>query len=267
MKNHHHTIGHYPVRMQDCDPTRRIHLHRLFDFAQDADDQNCALYGIQSVDLHPRGLCWILISHASSFTGALPRGEDMLIVDSWTRGTRGVRFLRENRYYKNTLDDAHYFGSATSEWIICTRGDHRPLRPSDVMDTEKFNNDRDASVGLFDKIPRLLADDSIWQMGEHHTHEVVLSDLDTNTHLHSACYLRLAIDQLGRHRALDPAQDMLIVNAIHLQYIQEVNFGQRLLIASKNTEDDPDAFLVEGRVEGADNPSFLARLEGRIVAR
>jgi acyl-ACP thioesterase len=94
-----------------------------------------------------------------------------------------------------------------------------------------------------------------------------LSDLDTNTHLHSACYLRLAIDQLGRHRALDPAQDMLIVNAIHLQYIQEVNFGQRLLIASKNTEDDPDAFLVEGRVEGADNPSFLARLEGRIVAR
>ena len=266
MNKEHHTIGRYPVRMQDCDPTGRIHLHRLFDFAQDADDQNCHLFDIRSDALKNRGYCWILLSYASSFTKELPKGEDSLIVDSWTRGTKGVRFYRENHYYKNTMDEAHYIGCASSEWIICTRGEHRPLRPSEIVDTEAFNERSDPQIALYDKMPRLKRDDSIWDNERTFAHKVSLSDLDTNTHLHSANYLRLAIDQLGRHLQVDPQKNALVVDAIQIQYMQELRYGETLLIASKKLDGFDRHFLVEGKAEGSDSPSFLARIEGGIVA-
>ena len=112
-----HTIARYRIRFQDCNPRYHVHLHRLMDLAQDSDDHNCGLFDSKSEDLRSRYLLDSPCKHRFVYWRT-PKAEDILIVDSWTRGTRGVRLFRENRYYRNTMDENGYFGSASSDWIF-----------------------------------------------------------------------------------------------------------------------------------------------------
>ncbi|MGI6157806.1 MAG: acyl-ACP thioesterase domain-containing protein [Saccharofermentanales bacterium] len=259
-----HSVERYTVRFQDCNPCGHIHLHRLLDYAQDCDDRNCGLFGLKSDMLLKRGICWILISHATHFTGPFPVAEDTLIVDSWTRGTKGIRLYRDNRYYRNVVDDEHLFGTASSQWILSELDTHRPLRPSDVTDVDDYNRRSDPTVGNMARIPRLkpFADDDDRAMLDM---EVQLGNLDTNTHLHSMHYVRAAVDAAGKHLAIDPWEEELIPVRFHIQFVSEMNYLDRMRVYLR--PDGEDRVLLEGRHIDTGDTAFLSTLEYAVVPR
>ena len=187
------SVKPYPVRFRDCDPEGRIHWHQLMDYAQDCDDSNCALIEARSDQLHERDACWILLAQSIQLTRDRPVFEDSFFVESWSCGVKGIRFYRENRYYRNRLDEAHLFGRGISEWIICSLDDHRPLRPASVLDMDLFSQKSDPSPDPVRKLPRLTPFGGEEAGLKGHEYTVGYSDLDINNHLHNTHYLRLAI--------------------------------------------------------------------------
>lgn len=259
-----HTIARYRIRFQDCNPRYHVHLHRLMDLAQDSDDHSCGLFDSKSEDLRARGICWILLANTVSFVGELPKAEDMLIVDSWTRGTRGIRLFRENRYYRNTMDDAGYFGSASSDWILCTLNDHKPLRPSSVIDLDKIASVSDDAVGNMEKIPRLASALDNPDEREVMRYQVRLSDLDTNTHLHGSHYAKLAIDAVGAYLSIDPLKEEFVVERLHIQFMNEARFNDRLVFYVIPDPEQNQRLFVEGRLTESDDIAFLVTMEYKL---
>lgn len=259
-----HTIARYRIRFQDCNPRYHVHLHRLMDLAQDSDDHSCGLFDSKSEDLRARGICWILLANTVSFIDELPKAEDILIVDSWTRGTRGIRLFRENRYYRNVMDDTGYFGSASSDWIFCTLDDHKPLRPPSVIDLDKIASVSDTAVGNMEKIPRLASVLDNPEEREVMRYQVQLGDLDTNTHLHSSHYVRLAIDAAGTYLSIDPLKEELVVSRLHIQFMNEARLYDRLVFYVISDPEHDYRLFVEGRLAGSDDIAFLVTMEYRL---
>ncbi len=262
-----HTIARYRIRFQDCNPRCHVHLHRLMDLAQDSDDHSCGLFGCKSEDLRARGICWILIANTITFTGELPKPEDILVVDSWPRGSRGIRMFRENRYYRNSIDEKNYFGSASSEWIFCTLDEHKPLRPASVVNLEKFDAMVDPQVGNMEKIPRLSSLLDGLDAHEAMRYKVQLGDLDTNTHLHGSHYARLAVDAAGAYLSIDPWKEELIVRKFHIQFMNEASLFDDLVFFVIPDGDNDQKLTIEGRLLRSNETTSLVTLEYELAPR
>ncbi len=262
-----HTIARYRIRFQDCNPRCHVHLHRLADLAQDSDDHSCGLFGCKSEDLRARGICWILLANTFSFTGEWPEPEDTLIVDSWPRGTHGIRLFRENIYYRNTMDKTSRFGAASSEWVFCTLGGHRPLRPSSVCDLDQLQTVADSRVGNMESIPRLSSVLDNPAGHEVMRYQVQLGDLDTNTHLHSSHYVRLAIDAVGAYLSVDPWKEELIIRKFHIQFMNEASLFDELVFYVIPDSENDRMLTVEGRHAHSNDITALVTLEYELAPR
>ncbi len=262
-----HTIARYRIIYQDCNPQCHVHLHRLMALAQDSDDHSCDRFAGKSDDVRARGFCWILLSNTFTFTGELPKAEDTLIVDTWPRGTRGIRLFRENRYYKNSMDEANYFGAASSEWILCTLDDHRPMRPKSVIDLNLMATVNDPAVGNMENIPRLKSALDNAEEREVMRYQVQLGDLDTNTHFHSSYYVRLAIDAAARYVSIDPLKEELVVRTLHIQFMNEARLFDRLVLFVVPDPENSHRLSIEGRLEDSNEIAFLVTLEYKLEGR
>ena len=254
------SVKPYPVRFRDCDPEGRIHWHQLMDYAQDCDDSNCALIEARSDQLHERDACWILLAQSIQLTRDRPVFEDSFFVESWSCGVKGIRFYRENRYYRNRLDEAHLFGRGISEWIICSLDDHRPLRPASVLDMDLFSQKSDPSPDPVRKLPRLTPFGGEEAGLKGHEYTVGYSDLDINNHLHNTHYLRLAIDQTARLCQVDSGRVSLAIDHFHIQFIRESAHEETLEILAREDPQKAGSIQVQGRSTKESEPSFLASL-------
>ncbi|HZK29341.1 MAG TPA: acyl-CoA thioesterase [Clostridia bacterium] len=261
MADDFHTIRHYTVRFCDCDASGHIHLHRLMDYAQDCDDANCAFFEATTKMLRARDICWILIANKVKFLGAMPGADDTLIVESWSAGSRGVRLYRANRYYRDTVDEAHLFGTGFSEWILCSRSTHRPLRPFFVLDADAFNSRSDLMIDHVVDIPRLASFARSESIRSQVSYQVGYGDLDANNHLHNTHFARLALDAAARYLSIDPCLPRLRVQNFHIQFVKEANYLDALTVFATKDSDDPNRILIEGKITGQDESSFLAALD------
>lgn len=259
-----HTIARYRILFQDCNPHCHVHLHRLMDLAQDSDDHSCGRFDSKAEDLRARGFCWILLSNTFSFTGELPTAEETFVVDTWPRGTHGIRLFRENRFYRNSIDESNYFGAASSEWILCTLDEHRPLRPKSVVDLEKMAKVNDSAVGNMDNIPRLKSVLDNPEEREVMRYQVQLGDLDTNTHLHSSHYVRLAIDAAASYLSIDPLIEELVVHKLHVQFMNEARLFERLIFYVIPDVEHNNRLFIEGRIVDSGEIASLVTVEYKL---
>jgi acyl-ACP thioesterase len=270
MNKDNHTIAEYMVSVQETDPFNRIHLYRLMDYAQDCDGIDSARLNMNSVNLRKQNVVWILLSLAYRFDGRFPAADEKLIVDTWTRGTRGIRFFRDNRYYRNVMDEEHCFGAASSEWILASLDDHMPIRPSHVCDTDEYNKMSDQTVGYLDKVPNLkpLPEDA--EVRKMLRYTVHFGDLDLNNHFHNTHYARLAIDAAVRYLTMDPSSTELAIRAFHITFIKEVLYGEELVVCVSPDPSNESVLRIEGRVEKPGmlgEPSFRADLTYSLISR
>jgi acyl-CoA thioesterase FadM len=267
MTTSHHSIETYQVTFQDVDPSGRIHLHRLMDYAQDCDDRNCKLMGIDSQTLLAREACWLLIGNSLRFNGQLPMAGEQLIVDSWSIRLDGIRFYRGNRYYRNQRSDDSLFGTGVSEWILADVHQHRPLRPPKVLDIESFIAMSDPSADDSKELTRLKPVLNPQLAPVRFEYLVGLGDIDMNTHLHNTHYIRLALDAAARLLDLDPRRQDFSLQAFQIHYKAEIDYGDTLEIMADLDFDDPAWVNIEGRFGSGATTSFLARLRGSLIDR
>lgn len=254
-----HSIESYRVRFQDCDPSGRIHLHRLMDYAQDCDDKNCRMLGVDSRSLRSKNAVWIIIGYDFHFTAPLPASGDLLIIETWSGGLDGLRFYRENRYYRGSHAGKNLIGKSVSEWILARADDHRPIRPATILDPDEFNDMSDPGVAGMEKFERLNPAIDPLTAPCHFQYRAGFSDLDLNTHLHNTHYVRLAVDAAVRLLKLDPLRQHLQIKTFQIQYKAEVNHDDLLLVAA-DFDSEPSGIRIQGRLEGGQEVSFLAKL-------
>ena len=260
MINDNASIRPYRVRFQDCDSRGQIHLYRLMDYEQDCDDRNCALFEATAENLYDRDACWILLAQEIRLTGDLPVGDDQILIESWSMGHEGIRFYRKNRYYRNRADEAHCFGQAISQWILCSMGSHRPLRPATVLDMDLFYQKSDPQGQSSMKIAPLSPLENFDGPGQRLTYQVAYGDLDFNQHLHNTHYLRLALDAAVQAIGLDPSRDSLRIREVHIQFMAETNYLEKLAIVARQDPEQAGLIRLEGRSGAGDQPSFLAAM-------
>lgn len=263
MYKDYRTVKPYEVRFQDADARGRIHLHRLLDYAQDCDEINCGLLGADTMTLYRAGACWILLGQSVRFEGDLPVGGDKILVESWSLGARGVRFYRENRYYRNRLDEDHCFGRSTSEWIVCSLDDHRPLRPSTALDMDDFSKKSEPGSGSLEKMPPLRPLAGADLLDPVLSCQVAYGDLDFNRHLHNTHYCRLAIDAAASFLNYDPGRDLLVPKALDIRFISETAYREVLDILVQKDPACPTGLLIQGRARKDGRETFLASLDIR----
>ncbi|HPX93387.1 MAG TPA: thioesterase [Bacillota bacterium] len=259
-----HSVESYPVKFQDCDPSGRIHLHRLMDYAQDCDDRNCRLLGVDGKSLLKHKACWIMVGYAIRLIAGLPGSDEILVVDSWSRGLDGIRFYRENNYYLGKQAEANLIGMATSEWILASTDRHRPLRPAAILDPDEFNALSDPRVANLEIIERLSPPANPPATSCCLDYRIGLGDLDLNIHLHNTHYARLAVDAAARLVKLDPRRQYLQISSFHIQYNAEVHYNDRLIVTSGFDPCDPSLIHIAGRLEDGAASSFLARMTYRL---
>lgn len=259
-----HSVEPYPIKSRDCDPAGYVHLHRLMDYAQDCDDRNCGLMGIDNQALLEKQAAWILIANTIRFFADAPASGDLLVIDSWSRGLKGIRFYRENRYYRNQAVTANLIGAASSEWILASTETHKPLRPASIIDLEDFQAMSDPSIANIEIIPRLLASHEAAPAPFSLQYQTGYGDLDFNGHMHNTNYTRLALDAAARRLDLDPGTHHLVVEAFHIQFVAETGYLETLQITASPDPTNPQSMAVEGRFPDRPDPSFLARLDYRV---
>ncbi|HHX29858.1 MAG TPA: hypothetical protein GX720_01350 [Clostridiaceae bacterium] len=262
MHNDYHTIRNYPVKLQDCDPAGKIHLHRLMDYAQDADDENCRLLGVNDQVLRKKNACWIVLANVFHFSGDFPRGGEPLVVDTWSRGKKGIRFYRNNLYYRGNVSKENLVGASASEWILCDADTHRPVRPPAVIDVEAFlaAGSKEANPAGIERLKTPLNPSAKPPLFSYLTG---YGDLDFNIHMHNTHYARLAVDAAAKTAGLDPWTQTFTIRRFHIQYNCETAFDSTLALYTTP--------LAEGLVEvagfcGGTN-SFIARVDYEISGR
>ncbi len=274
----------FTIRGTDTDYHDRLHLSSLFSFMQEAAYHNAKVLQIGADQLDKRGLCWLLI-RISVRLHHLPHWGETVSVDTWSRGTQKLIFLRDFDFYdQNGLK----FGSATSEWLIARQDTHRPQRPDVVLPP----GHRPACTrAVFDHTiarPVPLAEAS--SVEPMLTQYADFSDIDRNKHVNNTRYIAWCVDtvyaarrrQIGKGGTAAVKQDAdpdatpgfsdlpdLRISGLDIHYVNEVRIGTKIhcfcqtaeLSSNDSSRDGANCeFLVEARRADDNVPVFRARV-------
>lgn len=252
-----HTIGKYEITKFVTDYTNRVSINNLVDIVQDIGETDSAKYNLQNSELLKKGLTWIIIGQTIKIDKDIPVDANTLIVETWNSGSKGIKFFRDNLFYKNEISPENIFGRSTSEWVVVDAKSHMPKKPSEAIDITKFKEMADTKRAIDEKIPVIK---SFFKSVENHIYEytVQISDLDRNIHLHNVHYIKLCMDALANLESLNPKKEIIKLKEISILYKREVFFKDTVEVYIKNED---DYILLEGVIKESKETSFLAKIK------
>lgn len=249
----------FAIRATDADYHDRLHLSSLFSFMQEAAYLNAEALQIGTSSLDRQGMCWILIRISVRLTH-LPHWGEMVTVDTWSRGTQKLVFLRDFDFYDQ---QGRKFGSATSEWLIASKDSHRPQRPGQILPPD-FQ--LAAARAVFDQAfarPAPLSGPA--------ANEPVLtkyadySDIDRVRHVNNTRYIAWCADTVHALQRSQAAGGLelkdLLFSGLDIHYVSEVRLGAKIHCYCQAVEPgEQGVFLVEARRADDGSPVFRARV-------
>lgn len=260
----------FTIRGTDTDYHDRLHLFSLFSFMQEAAYHNAEALKIGAGMLDEKGFCWLLI-RISVRLHHLPHWGETITVDTWSRGTQKLVFLRDFDFYDQ---NGVKFGCATSEWLIARKDTHRPQRPDTLLPA---GHKPACTRAVFsDPIPKPapLAGTSASQPIV--TQYADFSDIDRNKHVNNTRYIAWCMDTVyAMLRMCDklpnqamPADELsrldhldLQVGGIDIHYVNEVRLGTKIhCFCQHDDSENPGEYLVEARRADDDATVFRARV-------
>ena len=233
----------FSIRNTDTDCQDRLHLFALFSFMQEAAYFNAESGGLGASTLDPMGLCWMLI-RISVRMESLPHWGDTITLDTWSRGSKKLTFLRDYEFYDQ---NGSKIGCATSEWLIGTIGDHRPQRPELVLpDWQQPPAARSVFDGPTPRPPQL---DSASCSQPILTLYADFSDIDRNQHVNNTRYVAWSLNAIhALARTFDDPPDDIRVIGLDIHYINEVRLGEKIYCyCQADDQMPPQRYLVEAR--------------------
>jgi acyl-ACP thioesterase len=220
---------------------------------QEAASRNADVYGWGPEVLDQIDTCWLLL-RVSVRMEKRPSWLEKISVETWSRGTDRLYFLRDFIFY----DEAGAkIGAGTSIWILANKSTHRPVRPAVIMDMAKVLSDKTASMSF--NPPKITPQaDNTWMAANLANPNTIVkyadfSEIDRNHHVNNTRYVAWCLDA-AHNKSLEQGD----VLGIDINYNSEIHFGEKVILF--RNENENHQFYIDGYVAGEDRIAFSAIL-------
>jgi len=248
-----HSLYTYDILGTDTDYKDQIQMHSLFSMMQEAASLNADVYGWGSEVLDPMDICWLLLRISVRMTRR-PSWQEKITIETWSRGSDKIYFLREFLFYDA---EGIRIGEGSSVWILANKSNHRPVRPSAIMEISKVTSDPVTALP-FDPPKIKPVADTAWMSANISGENTIVkyadfSEIDRNHHVNNTRYVAWCMDA-AHNRSLDQG-DIL---GIDINYNSEIHFGEKVVLFFK--EEANKELHVDGFVASGDRIAFSAVL-------
>lgn len=177
----------HEVSSDNCDYKRDCRLSTLMEWMQRAGDSHLASHDVSMDKLVGSGMAWMLLTVDLELM-RMPKYGDVLQLDTWHKGARGVQWLRDYVVY-----DAEHQQIAQSRttWALVDLNKRRILRASAFPYDVPVNNED--SVG---EMPEKVVIPEESSLSLAYTLHVRQSSIDMNGHLNNARFADICLDAM-----------------------------------------------------------------------
>ena len=222
----------------DCDRNKRVRIATLLSKVGAFGGYHYDALGLTHEVLFDQGVVFLL-SRTTLHIHAIPHARDVLTIQTWENGAKGVQV---QRVFEMTDQTGRLCVSAKSDWVLADPNTHRILRPSSFTLRPLGTCPKEIDCPEPRKI--LLPKEGQEDLGER---KVVWSDLDGNGHLFSGNYGDIVWDYLP-----SDLQDR-VPKEFSINYSREAKLGDAIRLRGVR---EGDLYRMEGF--GPDGVCFTA---------
>ena len=222
----------------DCDRNKRVRIATLLSKVGAFGGYHYDALGLTHEVLFDQGVVFLL-SRTTLHIHAIPHARDVLTIQTWENGAKGVQV---QRVFEMTDQTGRLCVSAKSDWVLADPNTHRILRPSSFTLRPLGTCPKEIDCPEPRKI--LLPKEGLEDLGER---KVVWSDLDGNGHLFSGNYGDIVWDYLP-----SDLQDR-VPKEFSINYSREAKLGDAIRLRGVR---EGDLYRMEGF--GPDGVCFTA---------
>ena len=210
----------YEVRFTETDRRERLTPITLYNYLQETAIEHGESAHITSEGLAAQNYAWMLNRIHLQFSD-FPARKDTVTVATWASNLRGLYAIRE---WIMTDGRGRCCARATSRWIIIDTKKGRAVRLPDFL-RERYGETPERAVD--DAFERMQPIESGAIEKRFH---VRVSDLDSNQHANSACYIDWCLEA-----APPEVLAGFVPTAIEVTYKRESALGDGLIVTSRET--------------------------------
>ncbi len=208
----------FKVRFSESDHRARVTPVALYDYFQEAAIAHGDAVGMTPQALAERGFAWVLTRIHIQFL-RFPSRREIVNVETWGSNLRGLYAVREWIAGGESGDIA---ARGTSRWVLIDLARKRAIRLPEFIRELYGEHEGRAIDDLFEK-------ESPPCEPEHERHfHVRMSDLDTNRHANSACYIDWCLESVP-----DSIAREFVPESIELTYKKESILGDAIRAGSR----------------------------------
>lgn len=204
----------------DCDRNKRVRIATLLSKVGAFGGYHYDALGLTHEVLCDQGVVFLL-SRTTLHIHAIPHARDVLTIQTWENGAKGVQV---QRVFEMTDQTGRLCVSAKSDWVLADPNTHRILRPSAFTLRPLGTCPKEIDCPEPRKI--ILPKEGLEDLGER---KVVWSDLDGNGHLFSGNYGDIVWDYLPadlqnhtpKEFSINYSREAKLGDAIRLRGIRE----------------------------------------------
>lgn len=172
--------------------------------------------------LREEGQLWVL-SRFLAVIDKLPKWDDEITVETWSKGTDKLFGLRDFTVYSGTGEKVV---SATSAWLVIDRKTSRIQRINLEDSNFPVQLDRHAIETKLGKIEEREANKTDFE------HVVRYTDIDVNKHVNSSRYVAWILDSFPK-----PVLEEKSLKSLEINFLAEAQLGDRVCVSSVDAGD------------------------------
>lgn len=177
----------HTVKIYECDRTKRLRLHCLFNLFQDVADEHADSLGVGYDFCLSRGIGWVGANYHLKID-RLPQWRESFTLSTWASGKTAVSGIRE---FKAVVASGETLFYASSQWALIGLETMRPVSVAKNLTDYVLHTERVIDT-TFPAVPLPERDDAAVEFA------VRCDDIDINDHVNNAVYPIWALDGLPR---------------------------------------------------------------------
>lgn len=223
----------YRIKCYEVDSQLNYKAFSFMNMAQEAAHIHSTISKFGYDDIVGMKCAWVLSRAHVKFIKA-PKWEDVVKLNTWSKGLEGLFAIRDFEMVDNTTNEQLVL--ATTSWLMIDT-ESRKIKRIDHVFTEKNSNmydDRSAIDKNCDKIKFEKDVEEIWSK------VIRASDLDCNLHANNAKYLEWALDTLDYETVKNEQ-----IDEFKIVFNHEAKYNDNVVMYRKQLSDKQ--YYIEGR--------------------
>ncbi|MBQ3054990.1 MAG: hypothetical protein IJC88_02690 [Oscillospiraceae bacterium] len=208
------------VHSYDCDKEQNMRPSAILRYLQEIAGAHCALLGMDYDHLAKNDGVFLIVRQSMNLY-RIPKKDEVLLLSTWHRGTKGVQSYRETQI---TTRDGEVLVDSTGVWILAHVSDHRIWRPSDFT---AFQIPHRPEPVLPTRPEKLRAPAEMEAIGFR---PIRYTDIDYNRHVNNCVYADILCD------FMPGGMEGKKLSTLDIAYIAEAKEGDTLRILAQECE-------------------------------